>query len=100
MVERTRAALAQQGLRVPRGQAPSTRANAAGLTARQMEVLSLVAEGMTNAEIADSLFLSTRTVENHVASSLMKLDAGDRVQAVRTARRIGLLPGLDAPTSG
>src|SRR5690349_781534 len=58
------------GLRVPRGPRQSTRSNRAGLTGRQVEVLELLAEGLTNAAIADRLVVSTRTAEHHVAAVL------------------------------
>ena len=63
------------GLSVPRGPRESTRANPAGLTARQLEVLALLAAGLTNAEIADRLVVSPRTAEHHVAAVLAKLGA-------------------------
>jgi ATP/maltotriose-dependent transcriptional regulator MalT len=77
---------------VPRGPRPSTAANAGSLTTRQQDVLELVAEGLRNAEIAERLFLSSRTVEHHVSAILRKLEAGSRGEAVATARRLGLLP--------
>ena len=67
------------------------RRHAAGLTARQAEVLDLLAEELSNIEIADRLFLSPRTVENHVAAILDKLDTGTRSEAVARARSEGLL---------
>ncbi|HEU4319712.1 MAG TPA: helix-turn-helix transcriptional regulator [Acidimicrobiia bacterium] len=56
------------GISVLRGRGRSTREHAAGLTARQAEVLRLMAGGLTNPEIADRLFLSPRTVENQVSA--------------------------------
>lgn len=61
------------------------------LTQRELEVLSLVAEGLTNKEIAEKLFISARTARNHVASCLLKLGADDRTEAVTTAVRRGLI---------
>jgi DNA-binding NarL/FixJ family response regulator len=62
----------------------------AGLTARQIEVLQLVAEGLTNAEIADRLIVSQRTAEHHVAAVLTKLGASTRREAARRASELGL----------
>jgi DNA-binding CsgD family transcriptional regulator len=76
---------------VPRGPSAFARSNAAGLTGREVEVLSLVAGGMTNAAIARRLHLSAKTVEHHVSAVLRKLDAGDRSAAVAAARRLGVL---------
>jgi DNA-binding NarL/FixJ family response regulator len=78
-------------IRVPRGPREETRANPAGLTARQLEVLELLAEGLTNAEIADRLVVSPRTAEHHVAAVLAKLGATTRREAVRRASELRLL---------
>ena len=76
---------------VPRGPRESSRANPAGLTARQLEVLSLLADGLTNAEIADRLVVSPRTAEHHVAAVLTKLGAATRRDAARHAAELGLV---------
>jgi DNA-binding NarL/FixJ family response regulator len=55
------------------------------LTAREAEVLALLAEGCTNGEIAERLYLSGRTVEHHVSAILTKLDVKTRREAVRAA---------------
>ncbi len=78
------------GLSVPQGPRGSTRANPAGLTTRQLEVLSLLAAGLTNAEIADRLVVSPRTAEHHVAAVLTKLGAATRRDAARRAVELGL----------
>lgn len=88
---RARQELRAVGVRVPRGRSAATRAHVAGLTARQAEVLGLLADGLSNAEIADRLFISPRTVENHVTAVLMKLDAADRRSAVSVARDRGFV---------
>ena len=62
------------------------------LTTRQVDVLSLVALGMTNEGIASSLGLSTLTVKSYLRSAMARLDARTRFQAVVEARRLGILP--------
>ena len=54
-------------------------------------MLALVAAGYRNAQIAEQLFLSRRTVDHYISALLRKLDAGSRVEAVATARQLGLL---------
>lgn len=87
--------LLSRGVRVPRGKSRTTRDHTAGLTSRQAEVLDLLAANLTNSEIADRLFLSPRTVENHVSAVLMKLDAPTRDIAVTVATDLGLLDHLN-----
>ena len=60
------------------------------LTARELTVLERVAGGQTNRQIADDLYLSTRTVDMHVRNLLSKLGAANRVEAANTAHRLGL----------
>ena len=74
MARRVAERLVSLGARnVPRGPRPSTRANPAGLSSRELEVLALIRQGARNAEIADRLVLSPRTVDHHVSAILRKL---------------------------
>jgi DNA-binding NarL/FixJ family response regulator len=83
--------LRELGVRgVARGPRPATRANPANLTARELEVLALVAEGLRNADIAQRLFISAKTVEHHVSAILSKLGARTRSEAARAAARLGI----------
>jgi DNA-binding NarL/FixJ family response regulator len=83
--------LRERGVRgLPRGPRPATRENAAGLTAREVEVLALLGEGLRNAEIADRLFVSARTIDHHVSAILRKLGVRTRGQAGAEAVRRGL----------
>jgi DNA-binding CsgD family transcriptional regulator len=83
--------LRERGVRVARGPRPSTSENPAQLTARELEVLALVAEGLRNADIARKLFVSEKTVGHHVSAILRKLDARTRGEAGATAVRLGLV---------
>ncbi len=92
-IELVRRRLHAQGVKaIVQGPRPSTRANAAQLTEREMEILLLLAAGSSNTEIARKWHRSVRTVENHVASLTAKLGADGRLAAVAIARERGLLP--------
>ena len=92
LAEHVRRQMRAAGVRsVPRGALARTRANAAGLTTREVEILELVAAGSRNAEIATRLSRSPRTVEHHIESILAKLAVASRADAVAAARRLGLL---------
>jgi DNA-binding CsgD family transcriptional regulator/tetratricopeptide (TPR) repeat protein len=77
--------------RIPRGPRPQTRENVAGLTERQHEVVGFLAQGMTNAEIAQRLVVSVRTVDHHVTAILTKLGVGSRRDAIRRAAELDLI---------
>jgi DNA-binding CsgD family transcriptional regulator len=72
-------------LHLPRGPRRTTRAKPSGLTDRQLDVLALLADELTNAEIAERLILSVRTVDHHVSAILTKLGVTSRRQAARIA---------------
>jgi DNA-binding CsgD family transcriptional regulator len=82
----------RRGLRAlgQRGPRPSTQANPHQLTAREMEVLRLLCEGLKNSEIAERLCRSVRTVDHHLAAVFAKLGVASRTEAVGAALRIGL----------
>ena len=92
---KVRQSLRDQGVTVPRGKSRTTRDHVAGLTARQAEVLELLAQGLTNTEIANDLFVSHRTIETHVSAVLMKLDVATRDAAVEAASDQGILDPAD-----
>ena len=79
---------ASRGARSLRGARRSTLADPAGLTAREREILSLIARGHTNPDIARSLHLSQRTVAHHVSAILRKLGARTRTAAAERARAL------------
>jgi len=93
VADKLRQALRDQGASVPRRRRV-TRSPGVGLTARQSEVLSLLAEGLSNVDIADRLFLSPRTVEHHVAAVMSKLNASSRDEAVEKATEQALLTAV------
>jgi DNA-binding CsgD family transcriptional regulator len=74
---------------LPRGPRPTTLQNQYGLTARELEVLALVNEGLQNGQIADRLVVSVRTVDHHVEAILRKLGAKTRADARVTATSLG-----------
>jgi len=76
---------------IPRGPRPSTRENPFGLTTRQRDILALLAQELTNVEIAARLHLSTKTVDHHVSAILAKLNVPTRTDAAAIARQHDLL---------
>ena len=85
--------LRRRGARgIPRGPRQATRHNPASLTQRELEVLALIAEGLRNAEVAQRLFLSRKTVGHHVSAILRKLGVRTRAEASAEAGRLGILP--------
>ena len=67
------------------------------LTDREREVLDLIAEGLGNQKIASRLYISGKTVSNHISNIFAKLHVADRAQAIVTAREAGLGRGIGEP---
>ena len=77
----------------PKTFAPNTnQQDSVGITARELEVLTLIARGFSNREIAVQLFVSENTVKTHCARAFDKLGASRRTQAVQRGKELGLLP--------
>lgn len=74
---------------IPRGPTRETLANPAGLTNRQLEVLRLIADGLSNEQIAEDLYVSKKTVEHHVSAIYAKLGVDSRTKAVNAALEVG-----------
>ena len=83
---------------LPRGPRATTKRNPGQLTNRQLEIVALLADGCTNAEIAARLYVSRRTVDNHVAAILVRLGISSRRDAPMAASRLGLSPAPGAET--
>jgi len=77
--------------KIPRGQRESTKTNPMNLTNRELDVLQLLQRGIQNKEIAQSLFISPKTVDNHISNILFKLDVNSRSKAVHEAVRLNIL---------
>jgi DNA-binding CsgD family transcriptional regulator/tetratricopeptide (TPR) repeat protein len=79
------------GRSVPRGPNAATLGNVAGLTSREVEVLELLVQGLSNPEIATRVQLSTKTVGHHVSHILAKLEVSNRTEAARVALSLGVV---------
>ena len=94
------AAIRELAARHAPAQAPAGGLDSAGLTDREAQILRLIAQGLSNAEIAAQLIVSAETVKTHVAHVLTKLDARDRTQAVIRAYHSGFITPRDPYTNG
>jgi DNA-binding CsgD family transcriptional regulator len=93
-----RTRLRERGVASPaRGPRAATQANPAGLTARQVDVVRLLAQHLTNAEIAERLFISEKTAGHHVSAILAKLNVASRRDAARLAGDLGLVTVATPP---
>jgi NarL family two-component system response regulator LiaR len=63
-----------------------------GLTARELEILGLIAQGLSNREIGEKLFVSENTVKTHASRLFEKMEVSRRVQAVQRGKELGLIP--------
>ncbi|MEL6536092.1 MAG: response regulator transcription factor [Bacteroidota bacterium] len=79
--------------------APATDPTSLGISPRELEVLTLMVEGLSNQEMADRLFVSLNTVKTHVSNLYQKLEVQRRVQAIRKATDLGLVLSGDSPKS-
>ena len=75
---------------VPHRPRTSTLANPSGLTNRQLDVAKLVARGLTNAEVAQRLYISPKTADHHVSAVLTKLGLTNRREVISQAQLLGL----------
>jgi DNA-binding CsgD family transcriptional regulator len=92
--------LRERGVRgVPRGPNLTTRANPSGLTARELQVLQLLAQGCTNAQLARRLHRSPKTIDHHVGALLGKLGVRSRTEAVAAAFGRGIIAAADVSTA-
>lgn len=98
--EALRRRLHEAGVRgLVRGPRASTREHAFGLTARELQVLQLLCDGLRNAEIAQRLHRSVRTVDHHLAAVFGKLGVDSRLAAIQAAQRAGLAGGAQSGQS-
>ncbi len=92
-INHVRRKLATSGIaHIPRGPHPATRQNPFNLTNRQVEILALLIENLTNAEIAARLHISPKTVDHHISAVLAKLDVHTREEAAQLARKLSSQP--------
>lgn len=91
-VERMKGDMRAAGIKsIPRGVRKTTQANAAQLTARELDILQQLHKGLQNKEIAAALFISPKTVDHHISNILFKLDATTRAKAVQEAIKLGII---------
>jgi DNA-binding NarL/FixJ family response regulator len=75
---------------VPRGPREATRSNPRGLSEKEFEVLALLVEGCSNADIARRVHRSTKTIDHHVSAILGKLEVNSRTEAITAAFGLGI----------
>lgn len=97
LARRARIELPEHATSPPGNAPPEPAGTSLGLTAREVEVLRLLAAGRTNPQIAESLYISRKTASHHVSSILTKLGVSTRVEAAGVAHRVGLGPDASPP---
>ena len=90
IIEKLKGQMRAQGIHIPRGPRPATRENPSGLTAREMEVVTLIAQGKSNREIATAMTVGEKTIETYVTRILNKLNFESRLQIATWAIEKGL----------
>ncbi|HET9826429.1 MAG TPA: response regulator transcription factor, partial [Chitinophagaceae bacterium] len=92
IIEKMKLEMRTSGIRsIPRGARKTIRSNAANLTERELDILYLLKEGLQNKEIASRLFISAKTVDNHISAIFYKLEVNTRIKAVQEASQLGIL---------
>jgi DNA-binding CsgD family transcriptional regulator len=97
LARRARVTLDAAPVEEVRAGGPSDPLASFGLTAREAEILQLIAAGLSNGQIAKRLFISPKTASVHVSRILAKLGVSGRVEAAAVVHRLGLLSADDAP---
>ncbi len=90
-LSKPKVSMVHPGTDVPFNQNMATLRNS-GISSRELEVLGLMAKGLSNQEIADTMFLSLSTIKTHLSSVFVKLNVQRRTQAVQAAKKLGLIP--------
>jgi DNA-binding CsgD family transcriptional regulator len=92
IIEKLKFKMRSSGIKsIPRGARKTSRSNSANITEREMDILNLLKEGLQNKEIASRLYISAKTVDNHISSILYKLEVNSRIKAVQEAAHLGIL---------
>jgi len=92
IIEKMKFLMRNSGIKsIPRRMRKITQSNPANLTERELDILNLLRDGLQNKEIASRLFISAKTVDNHITSIFYKLEVNTRIKAVQEASHLGIL---------